>query len=474
MATVSSLGVGSNLDLTTLLANIKSGEQAPLLELQKQQTSYNAKLSAYGQLSSALSALQAASAALAKPALFQTVKASSTATDVLTATAGAGAANGVYAVNVTVLAQAQSLAATGTASSTEAIGTGTLTFKFGSIAGGVFVADDTRTADVIIESGDNTLEGIRDAINKDSSLGVTASIVNDGSASPYRLVLMSKQSGEASIMSVEVSGNVAGDLALYDLLENVPFGTQNLEQTVAAKNAKLTVNGVAITSTSNSVVDAIQGVSMTISKVGTSTLTAKIDTAGVETAVSTFVSAYNSLQAIATKLTAFDAEAKTGAALMGDSVLRSIQVRIRSALTSAQVDDGSGLTTLSQIGVSFLKDGTLATDATKLTSALSTRLDGVANLFSGSESAGGYGTQISDLISGFTDTNGMLSTATTGINSTLNTLSEQYTARSARIDATVARYKAQFAQLDLLMSKMNQTSSYLTQQFDALNNTSKN
>ena len=470
MATISSLGVGSNLDLTTLLANIKSGEQAPLLALQKQQSSYNAKLSAYGQVNSALSALQAASAALAKPALFQTVKASSTATDVLTATGGAGAANGVYAVNVTVLAQAQSLASVGAASSTEAVGAGTLTFKFGAITGGVFVADDTRTADVVIESGDDTLEGIRDAINKDSTIGVTASIVNDGSSSPYRLVLTSKQSGEASIVSIEV----AGDTALSDLLTNVPLGTQNMEQTVAAKNAKLTVNGIAITSTSNSVVDAIQGVTMTITKLGTSTLTATIDTAGVESAVSTFVSAYNSLQAIATKLTAFDAEAKTGAALMGDSVLRSIQVRIRSALSSAQVDDGSGLTTLSQIGVSFLKDGTLETNATKLTSALSSKLEGVASLFSGSESGGGYGTQIADLISGFTDTNGMLSTATTGINSTLSSLGEQYTARSARIDATVARYKAQFAQLDLLMSRMTQTSSYLTQQFDAMNNTSKN
>jgi flagellar hook-associated protein 2 len=126
---------------------------------------------------------------------------------------------------------------------------------------------------------------------------------------------------------------------------------------------------------------------------------------------------------------------------------------------------------LSQIGVSFQKDGSLAIDSTKLTAALGSKMGGVANLFSGG--TGGYGTRMSSLLSGYTDTNGVLTAATKGINTTLDSLSKQYTATSARIDATVARYKAQFTQLDMMMSKMNSTTSYLTQQFDAMNGTKK-
>ena len=473
--------------------------------------------------------MQTAAEALAKPALFTGVKANSSASDVLSATAASNATSGAYALNVTQLAQAQSLAAAGVATTTTAIGTGaltTVTLDFGTIAGGTlgvdgkytgasFSADGTRTAtSITIDSSNNTLAGIRDAINGNAAMGVTASIVNDGSATPNRLVLTSKLTGETSSMRITVTGQaavpavpaippdpevpgdlgtpeipevpaVAADPAIVALLANNPAGlpVAQLQQTVAAQNTKLTVNGVAVTSANNSVAGAIQDVTMTVAKVGTSTLTVQNDTGGVQTAITTFVSAYNSLQSVAGKLTAFDAESKSGAVLLGDSVLRNIQVGIRSALTGAQVDDGSGLTMLSQIGLSFQKDGTLAIDSTAATSSthwtnpiklgtvLGSNLSGVAHLFSGSA---GYGTQLAALITGYTETDGTLSSATKGINSSLDMLSKRYTAATERIDATVARYKAQFTQLDLMMSRMTATSTYLTQQFDALNNTSKN
>ena len=501
MTAISSLGIGSNLDLTTLLANLKSGEQAALVPLQKQQTSFTAKLTAYGQLSSALSALQTASDALSKPALFAGVKASSSASDVLSATAASSATSGVFAVNVTTMAQAESLVADGVASSETVIGGGTLTFDFGTLAGGTFDTssgkyigtrsfspDLARTATVTIDSTNNTLAGIRDAINETASIGVTASIVNDGGTSPSRLVLTSKQTGETSIMRVSVANDALapGVPTLSALLANDPATTQNMTATVAAQNAKLTVNGVAVTSATNSVAGAVQDVTMTVTKVGTSTLTVQQDTGSVQTAISTFVNAYNSLQTVAKQLSAYDAEKKSGAVLLGDSVLRNIQAGIRSTLTSAQADDGSDLTMLSQIGVSFHNDGTLTIDSTnsadstiwnnpiKLSTVLGSNLSGVAKLFSGTNGVGGYGTQMAELISSYTDSDGALSSATKGINSRLDKLSERYTATSERIDATVARYKAQFTQLDQMISSMNATSTYLTQQFDALNNTSKN
>ena len=223
-------------------------------------------------------------------------------------------------------------------------------------------------------------------------------------------------------------------------------------------------------SATNRVVGAVQDVTMTVATLGSSTLSVQKDTASVQSAIGTFVNAYNSLQGVAKALTAFDATSKSGAVLLGDSTLRNIQAGIRSALTSAQTDDGSGLTMLSQIGVSFQKDGTLAIDSTKLMAALGSKMSGVANLFSGAASA--YGTKMSALITGYTDTTGgVLTAATKGINTTLDLLAKQYTVTSDRVDATVARYKAEFTQLDVMMSSMNQTSSYLKQQFDALNNT---
>ena len=488
MAAVSSLGIGSGLDLNTLLSGLKTAEQIPLAAIQRQQTSYTTKLTAYGQLSSALGSLQTAAAALAKPELFQGVKANSTATDVLTATAASTAQSGTYALNVTQLAQAQSLATAGQADTSNNVGDGEtatkVKFEFGTTSGTVFTndPDDTRTQSIVIDPADSSLAGIAKAINAKTTLGVTASIVNDGSALPNRLVLTSTKTGETSSMRITVTSPPAvpgdpdgpSDAALSSLLTNDPVTAQNLQQTVAAQNTKLTVNGIAVTSATNSVLGAVQDVTMTVSKIGTSTLSVQKDTDSAGNAIATLVNAYNSLQSVAKKLTAFDPASKSGAVLLGDSTLRNIQVGMRSALTSPQAEVGSGLTMLSQIGVSFAKDGTLALDSVKLKAALDGKLGGVATLFSGTAGVGGYGNSLSTLITGYTDaTGGVLTAASKGISSSLDSLATQFTATSERADAAVARYKAQFTQLDVMMSRMNQTSTYLTAQFDALNNSKK-
>jgi len=481
MASISSLGIGSNLDLTTLLSNLETAESQPLVLLQQRQVSYTSKLSAYGQLKSALGTLQTAAKKLSDPAFFQSVKAASSATDVLSASAGATAAAGNYSINVTQLAQAQSVVAAGQTSAKTAIGTGTISIDFGTIAGGTydaasgkytgagFTPDASRTAvPITIDAAHNTLEGIRDAVNA-AKAGVTATIVNDGSGTPNRLVLTSTETGKASSMRVSVTG----DAALGNLLNHDPAGAQNLQQTVLAQNAELTVNGIAVTSGSNTVKESIQGTTLTLLKTGTSTLSTQRDTSAVETAINDFVKAYNGLQSTATSLTTFDTEKKTAAALVGDSTLRNLQTSIRAALTTPQAGGTGDLTTLSQIGVSFQKDGTMAVDADKLKSALASDLDGVSNLFSSaSGSTAGYGKQLSALVDRATATGGALKVATDGVTSSLKQLDEQYTDMQARVDSKVAYYRAQFTQLDLLMSKMNSTSSYLTQQFASMSSSS--
>jgi len=482
MASVSSLGIGSNLDLAGLLTNLTKAESQPLVMLQQQQISYTAKLSAYGTLQGALSTLQAAAAKLGDAALFKGIKASSSATDVLTATGVPTAPPGIYTVDVTQLASAQSLAANGVSNVKAAVGKGTVTIDFGTISGGTldpatglysgasFTADTARAAkSIVIDDSNNSLEGLRDAINAKTDLGVTAAIVNDGGTSPYRLVLTSKETGVASSMRI----SVAGDASLQTMLNHDSSGSQAMRQTALAGSALLKVNGIPVTSKTNSVVDAAPGVTMTLAKTGTSTLTVTRDSGSVEAAITGFVTAYNALQATATQLTQYDQEKQAGAPLVGDSTLRTVQTRIRAALNTPQAGE---LKVLSKIGVSFQKDGTLAFDAAKLKAVVAVDPGAVAQLFSGDgtpASAGGIGKQLSTLLEGFTSKTGMISNATSGIQTTLKSLDHQFTATQTRVDATVARYKAQFTALDLLVSRMQNTGNYLSQQFASMSSSNK-
>ena len=472
MSTISSLGVGSNLDLSGLLEKLTASESQPLVAIKKQQTSYNAKLTAYGTLQGALGTFQAAAKKLADASLFQGVKAVSSAADVLTATASATGAPGSYSVNVTTLATAQSLVAGRVNSTTALEYQGKITIDLGTVDGTTFTAGASVAKSITLD-GATSLEGVRDAINKATDLGVTASIVNDGNPdSPYRLMLNSTQTGAASNMRISVTDaadsanpTVPANLAKLQSLLN-HNGVSGLTQTVAAGNAALTVNGIVITSASNTVSEAVQGVTMTLAKTGLSSLTVSRDTASVESAVTAFVGAYNSLLGTAAYLNKYDTATKTGSALVGDSTLRNIQTSIRSALNTPQAGE---LQTLSKIGVTFEKDGSLKFDATKLTSALAGNPAAVKALFVGTGDNTGCGTQLSVLVEGFIGTSGKLSSATAGVKATLKTLDTRYAAGQVSMEAKVARYRTQFTQLDVMMSKMNATTSYLTAQFDAMN-----
>lgn len=482
MTTISNLGVGSGLDLSSLLDQLSASEQAPLTAIQDQETSYSTKLSAYGQLSSALSGFQSAAAKLGQPDFFNATKIASSNTDVLSASSTTGASPGTYAVDVTALAQAQSLVSAGQAKQDAAIGTGTIHIDFGTISGGTVDTDSssatygkytgaTFTAkagstgvDINIDSSHNSLEGIRDAINA-ANAGVTATILNDGSGSPYRLVLSANDTGAANSMRISATSS-DGTNALAGLVANDPAGTQNLDQTVAARDATLSVNNIAIQSASNQV-SAIQGLTMSLSQTGTSVVSVQHDTAAIESGVQAFVTAYNSLQSTETSLSAFDPTAAQGqqaSPLTGDGVLRNIQTQVREALDTPQAGGTDALTVLSQVGVAFQTDGTLSLDTGKLSTAMTSNMAGVAALFSNSDGKTGYGNVIGNLVSAMTGTNGALTSATDGINRTLKDLSTQYDSTQSMVNETIDNYRQQFTQLDVIMSQMKNTSSYLTQQ----------
>ncbi|MEG2029440.1 MAG: flagellar filament capping protein FliD [Janthinobacterium sp.] len=397
---VSTVSTGGVLDVNGLVSQLMAVESRPFVAMQDKEKAITAQLSAYGTLSGAVGAFQTTVTALSDSSKYKVSNATSSDSAILTASAGKDTVKGSYSVNVSQLAQAQTITAAGQASTSALIGTGTstvLTFEFGSITGGTltngnyagatFAQDPSRAArTVTIDSSNNSLQGIRDAINK-AGIGVTASIISDGSDKPNRLVLTSEKSGETSNMRIAV----AGDAALSDLLSYAPDGTQKMTQSNAGQNAKLTVNGVAVTSQTNNVDNAIPGVTMSLVKAGTSNVGISSDTSGIKTALTNFVKAYNELNATINGLTAVTPDLKQGAArtggpLVGDSTTISLQTSLRKMFGSSVPGLDSSLTSLSQLGVAFQKDGTLKLDTGKLQTAIDKNSDDVIKLLATSGS----------------------------------------------------------------------------------------
>ncbi|MYM25249.1 flagellar filament capping protein FliD [Duganella sp. FT135W] len=258
----------------------------------------------------------------------------------------------------------------------------------GAYLGAGFTADASRTSgNIVIDSSNNTLQGIMDAINK-GNFGVTASIVSDGSsgtgATPNHLILTSSATGQSSTMKITLAGSSGNppDPDLVSLLAYDPSGTQNLSQKASALDTQATVNGIAVTSSSTSISGAIAGVSISALKTGTSTLSVAKDSSSLTTSVNTFVKAYNDLNSQIVQLSAYNADSKTGGPLLGDSTVRNLQASVRRQMSSSITGlQGTSLTNLSQIGVSFQKDGSLTLDNAKLQSAINNKFNDIAGLF---------------------------------------------------------------------------------------------
>jgi flagellar hook-associated protein 2 len=235
---------------------------------------------------------------------------------------------------------------------------------------------------ITLEAGDQTLQGIRDAINK-ADMGVTATIVSDGSSNPFHLVMTSTKTGEATSMKIGVSGEdgSAADPALAALLGYDPAGVQGMTQTAGAQSTLLNMNGIEIKSDSTSVKDAIQGVTLDVSAVGSSTLTVTKDTAAISTAVNDFVKAFNTLNSTMSGMTKYNAETKKGGVLQGDASVRAIQSQMRRQISAVMEGTGGKLNSLSQVGISFQQDGSLKLDSGKLNKAITDNAADFGGLF---------------------------------------------------------------------------------------------
>lgn len=384
---LSSPGIGSGLDVNGLVTQLMKAESQPLTALDAKEAKQQTRLTAFGTLKGALSSFQSNLVALSDPAKFTAITAGFSDTSLANASATSSAATGSHSVEIQTLAQSHKLKSTVFATTSSAVGSGTLTIQFGTYSGGAFTLNPDKAAQSItISSGNSSLSGIRDAINQ-ANAGVSASIVNDGTGN--RLVIASQDTGLSNALKItatDIDGNNTDNAGLSQLVYDASTGgTTNLTQTIAASNATLVVDGISISKASNNITDAIDGVTLNLLKANpgtTSTLNLSRDTASIQNAVSSFVKGFNDLNKTIVSLSKYDAGTKQASILTGDSTVRSIQTRIRNAISDPLTTAGGGLSLLSEVGISFQSDGTLQLDSTKLSKALSDPTKDISTLFS--------------------------------------------------------------------------------------------
>lgn len=459
MASISSLGTGSGLDLEGIITKLMAVEQQPLTVLQQKEASYQAKLTAYGTLKGALSSLQAAAQTLKTASTFTGTAASVSDSSVLSATTGSTTAAGSYAISVTQLAQAEVLRSNSNFPNT------TDTFNLGTIAISVGTG---APVSVTIDATNNTLSGVRDAINK-ANAGVTASIVNDGTTN--RLLIASNTTGlTAGDISVSVTDSGAGGTNALSTLDGA-----SLVQVLPPLDAQFSVNGLAITRSTNKITDVIDGVTLNLNKAGTlatpvtAQLTISRNTNAIQTAITGFVNNYNTVIKQIASLSAYNADTKTASILTGDSTLRTIQNRLQSLVAGTVSGLSGNIGRLSDIGVAVQKDGTLSLNTSKLQVALGDPNTDVAGLFT-STTTGNEGIAVNfyNVLDSFVDDTGLIASRTDGITQTIKNLTNQQNALSDRLTAIEANYRKQFSALDTTIASMQSTQSYLTQQLDYL------
>lgn len=473
MATsISSIGVGSGLPLGDLLQQLRTAENAPLAALQSRANKEQDRFSAYGTLKSALDAVSSAAQALGKVETFDAVKTSVTGdTFTANARAGSGAIPGNHQVLVKQLASAQVMASGRADTANEAVAagaTGKVNITF------TLKGDTTHTLAV---DANASLQDIARAITADSDLKFSATLMNDGEG--HRLIISSDETGEQNtITQIAVAAHEDGgsdfealsNILTFDSDSGAP-GEGTMGESVAGKNAIALINGIQVTSQKNTIEDAIEGVTLTLSKAAAEgasadSLNVTRDDAVATTAVTNFVNAYNALQSTIKSLTSYDVDAQQGAALTGDSLARRAQSQVRDAINGLAAD---GLT-LSALGIKTdSTTGNLSVDTAKFKEVLSENRAAVQELFAGEN---GLTKRVESAVEVFTKSDGLIKTSQDGIERTLKLLEKQYEQTEARIDQKMETYRLQFVQLDSFMAQMNGISNYLTSQLSMLENLS--
>ncbi|HEY4213905.1 MAG TPA: flagellar filament capping protein FliD [Steroidobacteraceae bacterium] len=449
----------NNLNVTQLVSQLVAADRAPKQSiLDAQKATDTAQLSALSTLKSALAQFQLASQALATPSAFNSSAAASSNPQVLTATTDASAGTGTYTVQVVALAESEQLASgaiSGGASGT--VGTGALTIGQGS-----------ASFTVNIDSTDNSLQGIANAINgANGNTGVQATILNE--ANGAHLLLTSSKTGASQAITVTAAG---GDGGLNQL--NYNSTTKNMTELQPAQDSHIKIGTFDHYASSNAVSDAVTGVTFNLvsASPGTNvTLSVNPDNSGISNLVGQFVSAYNTLQSTMSSLDSYDSSSNTAGPLLGDAALSGIETQIRQDLSDAVTAAPGVYNSLSSIGVAKQSDGTLTFDAQQLATALTQSPDSVAQIFA---SADGVAVKLYNDIGNAIGSTGGIGNEITSLNTDLTNNANENSDLDEQMATIQANYTAQFTALETMLAQLQTTSNYLTQEFTAMQNAQKN
>ena len=390
---ITATGLSTGLDVEGIVASLVLADTQPSENrLNNKEAKYQAQLSAYGTVKGALSAFQTAANTVATAANYQKKASTTSLLSDVGVSAKGGAAVGSYDISVSALAAAHSLASSAFTTTSDVVGTGTLSIELGTTAYNsdtdVYTSftpqTGTSAVSITIDSTNNTLAGVRDAINASTTAGVKASIVNDGAG--YRLVLTSSSTGADNSIALSVTDTGDSNNTDASGLSRLSFNSSstNLSQTKAASDAALTINGLAVTSASNEVTTAIDDVTLTLKKVTTAPVTVSVteDTAAAKADIVSFVAAYNDVIGTLNQLTKYDATTASGSLMTGDSTIRTLASNIRG-LVNAQIENvGGSYSSMAELGLTtVVTDGKLKIDNVKLDAALKAEPLDVANVF---------------------------------------------------------------------------------------------
>ena len=454
MAGLSSPGIGSGLDINSLVEKLVAAERAPRqAQITRAQTSTVTTISALGQLKGALGAFQNSLSQLSSLDSFSSRSAISSDVEIFTATATSAAAPGNYDIEVVHLASAHQVSSQGFAGgSSHVVGNGTLTIGLG-----------LSTFQVAVPASAQTLAGIRDAINTAPSNNLVRATIVSGSDGAH-LVLTSLASGASNTISVAASGGNGGLAALNYTTQAPAAYTQPRE----ARDAEVNVAGVTRTNNTNTISNLIDGVELTLLEADegeTHTLRIENDTTTIQSKIANFVAEFNSLAGTIGQLRSYEPETKKAGPLLGDALLRSIESDVRGKLT----DRVSGLTgnfqSLASIGITTNRDGTMTLDNAKLKTALNQDYNGVAAMFA---SENGIAARLKAAIEPRLSVTSELNVRSKALNTKSVDLQKQLAALDTRMAAISQRYLKQFNSLDTLLSQLQNTSTFLTQQLSSI------
>lgn len=427
------------LDVNSIVSGLMSVEKQPLTKANSDKSKLNTKISSMGSVSSLVDSVKTALSDLKKPEKFEAKSAKSSDTTVATATSDSTAVAGSFSLVVTQLAQSHKVLSGAFADkATSPVGAGTLT-----------IANGASESFAVTVDADDTLEQVQNAINAASAnFGVTAAIIYDGSQ--YRLSLTAADTGTNYALTVSTADSDGNNTDTSGLSR---LASANLTTTQAAQNATGTLDGVAISSNSNTLTGTISGVTLNLVKAGSSTILVATDTSAIRSTIYGLLNAWNGMDK------SFDQMHAKGGSMAGDTMLVSIRQSFIQVFNTPTGATGDAWQYLAEVGLSFARDGTLSLNETKFNEAVAANPDKLKALFT--DSTKGFGTRLYDVAAGMMQAGGTILGRKDGMNAQLRALESRITFLEDKMEKREQEIRNQYSRLDTLLTTMKSQANQL-------------